>query len=505
MLETFTIEVDEKLNLVYGCLNESCLNQFINTFIIKDTNLSLFQYYKDEIVNIIINHTDLIDDIQFFIGDTQIDDVIQIIDDNISYELKMKIFDLLEIPENPFQLDTTDKLEFPVQIQVAGGIGNLVGIIITTVIGAAVYLLSGKKKVSGRKPLGQNIESVDELIKSQKLSILVINYGDRFQQKILKITINPDYFQMYLDELVIYNKLRENTKANVAEFTQASIVSTTCDKQGKGTVSLNIDGHEHLFNLLDICHPITLLGKCSQAKKSKIPINLAYLCGNYYEDTIDFDNLISNYSPNMANIKLAVFDILRNISVAYNQIGFIHSDMKIDNILIQTSHNYSKVVKSIIFDLDLSFIFDKLLLKNMYDLGANAYLKIPDVDSSKKQNMLTREFLHFFDIYLFNMSLQTYLSAKQMNDIISDVGSKCQSGRIENAFKYFYFIYKLTEHYDLSKKQKYLLDMFYYSNMVSNFNKFKKSSKMKTLAPFELLIFNQVLEIFDNQALYINP
>lgn len=507
MIETFIIEVDQTLNPVYGCLNESCIKQFINTFIIKDSNLSLFQNYKNEIENVIFNNTELSDDIHFLIGDTDINNIIKIIDDNLSIELKTKLFELLEIAQNPFELDINDELKYPVEIQVAAGFGSIFGIIITTVIGTAVYLLSGKKKVSGRKPLGDNIETVDELIKSQKLSILIINFGDRFQKKILKININPNYFQMYLDELTIYNKLREKTRANVAEFTEAYIVASTCDRHGNGTVSLNIDGHNHLFNLLDICHPIPLLDKCSHAKKSTIPIELVYLSGNYYEDTIGFNDYVSNYGPNISNIKLAVSDILRNISVAYNDIGFIHGDMKIDNVLIQTQAQFKRFTKSIIFDLDFSYVFEKLQITNLDNLVVNGYLEVPEYDSSNKQNNLTREFLHFFDIYLFNMSLQTYLNIAQLNNILTEIGSMCQnqSSTIENSFKYFYLIYKLTEHYDLSKKQKYKMEMFYYTNIVSNFNKFKKSTKIKTLAPFEKLIFDEVLAIFNNQALYINP
>lgn len=507
MIETFTIEVDKTLNPVYGSLNESCLKQFINTFIIKDSNLSLFQNYKDEIENIILNYRELSDDIHFLIGDTHVDDIIKIIDDNLSSELKTKLFELLEIPENPVELDINDELKYPVEIQVAAGFGNLIGIIITTVIGGAVYLLLGKKKISGRKPFGDNIETVHALIKNPKLSILIINYGDRFQKKILKVNINPHYFQMYLDELTIYNKLRAQSRANVAEFTEASIAASTCDRHGNGTVSLSIEGRNHLFNLLDICHQIPLLDICSKATIPTIPIELVYLSGNYYEDTIDFYNLLINHGLNITNIKLAVFDILRNISLAYNDIGFIHGDMKIDNVLIQTQAQFKRFTKSIIFDLDFSYVFEKKLITNIDNLVVNGYLEVPEYDSSNKQNNLTREFLHFFDIYLFNMSLQTYLNVAQLNDILIEIGNMCQNqySTIENSFKYFYLIYKLTEHYDLSNKQKYKIEMFHYFNIVSNFNKFKKSTKIKSLAPFEKLIFDEVLAIFNNQELYINP
>jgi hypothetical protein len=95
MIETFIIEVDHTFNPVYGSLNESCLKQFINAFIINDSNLSLFRNYKDEIENVIFNNTELSDDIYFLIGDTPIDNIIRIIDDNLSIELKTKLFELL--------------------------------------------------------------------------------------------------------------------------------------------------------------------------------------------------------------------------------------------------------------------------------------------------------------------------------------------------------------------------------------------------------------------------
>ena len=54
---------------------------------------------------------------------------------------------MLEIPENPVELDINDELKYPVEIQLAAGFGNLMGIVITTVIGGVVYLLLGKKNI----------------------------------------------------------------------------------------------------------------------------------------------------------------------------------------------------------------------------------------------------------------------------------------------------------------------------------------------------------------------
>jgi hypothetical protein len=506
MIETFLYEVDNHLYPVYGCLNESNFEQFLNAFIIKDVNMSLFRDNKEEIIDIILNKKELTDDIQFLFGENDINNLIKIIDDNLSISLKNKLLELLEIPENPIELITNEnESENMVEIQVAGGFGNIVGLVITGIIGIGVYLLSGKKKLSGRKPYGVNIDDNFPLVKSEKLTILIINFGDKYQKKILKMSINPNYFQGYLKELAIYNDLRAKSRANVAEFNEASIVSSTCDKHGNGSVSLTIDGNNHIFNLLDLCHTTPLLAKCAPAKKSTITIELVYLCGNYYEDTIDFYDFVNTYKPNITNIKLAVFNTLTNISLAYNDIGFIHGDMKIDNVLIETMSNHTQFSKSIIFDLDFSYICNKSLLMKIQDVGeVNTYLRVPEFSSSNTQNYFVREFLHFFDIYLFNMSLQTYLNTKQINDILSEIEVMCQNqyGTLANSFKYFYLIYNLTSHYDLSKKKAYELQMLEYFSIVSNFTKFKQSG-LKSASQNQIYI--EISNLFDEQDKYINP
>ena len=507
------IEIDKGFNPIYGCMNETTLKQFINVFFINDHNLEFLNNNKDDIYDIILNNNYLTDNINFLFGDN---DINELIIQNLPKEYIDKIYRVFEIDENEILRNLQDRPVYDdefypfendfQQIQVGTGVGSFVVIIILVIIGAILMKIFGSNKILGKLPYGDKIESFHELIKNDKLCILIINLGKQYQQKILKINVNPNYFTMYLSELDMYNKLRANSKANVAEFTDAKIITT--DHNHDAIISF--DSKNFTFKLTDLADISAIDKSWKSEYKNKMPIRFVYLSGNYYENIIDFWELITKYKATSSNINFCVFDILRNIETAYNDIGFIHGDMKIDNVLIDTSSNYKKINKTIIFDLDFSYSFGKPNITSAfvninYDLMINSYLQAPEVSSTGNQNRFTRDFLHFFDLYFFSISLQSKITASNLSNLLIEIRDLCanQSSTIPNSFKYFHIISLLTRSYDISKKSydnKYLQ----YNSIILNYNKFIKSAAYKTLAPFEIQIFDNIQIILDEQSVNIN-
>lgn len=507
------IEIDKEFNPIYGCMNETTIRQFINVFFINDHNLEFLNTNKDDINDIILNSNYLTDNIHFLFGDN---DANELIIQNLPKEYIHKIFSVFEIDENEIVRNLQDRPVYDdefypfendfQQIQVGTGISSVIIIIILAIIGAILMKIFGSNKILGKLPYGDKIESFHELIKNDKLCILIINLGKQYQQKILKINVNPNYYTMYLSELDMYNKLRANSKANVAEFTDAKIITTNHNHDA----IISFDNKNFTFKLTDLADISAIEKSWKSEYKNKMPIRFVYLSGNYYENIIDFWELITKYKATSSNINFCVFDILRNIETAYNDIGFIHGDLKIDNVLVDTSSNYKKVNKTLIFDLDFSYCFGKpnitsIYLNVDYDYMINSYLQAPEFSSTGNQNRFTRDFLHFFDLYFFSISLQSKITASNLSNLLIEIRDLCsnQSSTIPNSFKYFHIISLLIKSYDISKKSydnKYLQ----YNSIILNYNKFINSAAYKTLAPFEIQIFDNIQIIFDEQSVNIN-
>ena len=507
----FSIELDNHLlTPTYGSLNLFCFKQFIEAFIITDENLLYLQKNKNELLDIIINYHEMSDFIFYLIGgESRLDQYLDVIDgipkDRVE-ELN-KLFDFYK-----FQLQNENvSVSFPEpmsQIQVAGSYDFII-ISMLVVIGASIYNFIGRRNIIVNQQTTVRNFSTDEIVLDNegKCRLLIINFGQAIQKKILKITVNPQNFQPYLDEIVMYDMLRTRTNANVAEYTQGvqDIANYNPDLRSRypGNVYfhyeafLDIDGTHYEFNLSEIAEEMIINRLWSNELKRRDPIQLVYIVGNYYDQIVDFYKLLVDNHPTLPVINVCVQNTLTNIERAFIGIGFIHGDMKIDNILINSTNN-----TSLIFDLDFSFAFQQTQRKAIDDnLIVNRYLLVNTHNYWNQQNYLTRAFLHFFDIYLFNMSLQTNVSLKTFISIFNEIGDLCENqAGIADSFKYFYIIYKITEHYELYKRRRYEREMFYFENIFRNFNEYATSTAFSRLRPFARRIFDDVAIIINAQA-----
>lgn len=499
MRDAFIIEVDNSLNPLFGSLHQVCFKQFINAFIINDESLHILQNNKDEIIDLVINYPNLMNYIQFLIGDNNISDYIKIIQDNLSISKIQKILRLFEIYElYTFDIDLR-KEQIYQPIQVAGNIWKIADLLIAVIISCDIISFIGKNKIYGVKPYGQYIESID-VKEDQKKFILIINMGDTYQKKILKININPKYFNAYLNELKIYNQLRKLSDVEVAEYTEAGVVPVNCDINGKCLVSIKIDGFEHTFEL--ICtekkNLKTLLHFWKDNIDNNKPINMAYLFGNYYDNIIDFSiylNKLTHFRKQF--ILVCIYSVLHDIDIAYNDIGFIHGDMKIDNILIKYPTQKRKLPYSIIFDLDFSYIFEKSIeTVESYNLPVNRYLQIEGINSK-----ITREFLHFFDIYMFYVSLNRRLTDAEKTYILMELYNSYTDSY--NSTKYFNIISKLTNHLNIKEENFY--EVLKFSSIKKIINEFKDKPIFKPLVPVEINIYSEINNILLEQCRHIIP
>ena len=494
MRDAFIIEVDHSLNPIYGSLHQVCFKQFITSFIINDESVHILNHNKEEIIDIVLNYSNLMNNIQFLIGDNNISDYIKIIQDNLSISKIQKILEIFEMKTFENYLE---KEHIYQPIQVAGSLGKLVDLLITVIVSCDIISLIGKKKIYGIKPYGQNIETI-KIDEDHKKFILIINLGDTFQKKILKININPNYFQAYLNELKIYDKLRKISEVRVAEYTEAGIVPANCDINGKCVVSIKIDDFDHTFEFKCIKNLKTLLHFWKDTIENNKPINIVYLSGNYYDNIIDFSIYLKKLEYLRKQfILVCIYSVLHDIDIAYNDIGFIHGDMKIDNILIKYPTELKKLPNSIIFDLDFSYIFEKSIeTVESYNLPVNRYLKIEGISSK-----ITREFLHFFDIYIFYISLNKRLNDLEKTYILLDLYNSYLNNN--NSTKYYYIISKLT--YDINIKVEHFYEILKFSSIEKMIIDFKHKPIFKLLSSTEITIYTDIHDICAEQRRHIIP
>jgi hypothetical protein len=487
----FSLEVENHtLSPIIGCLDISSFNQYISAFILYDKELVFYKKNRDEILDTILKTTNLHEYIFNLInGEENIPKYINEIE-KIPNELLHnigKIFDL-ENFQKYLITDPKEKSNTSENNQEGGNYGIAIGILI--VIGTTIYQFMGKRKI-----VAQRNFTVNEipLHNHGKCRVLIIKIGQIVQRKIIKITCNENYFQAYINEITMYNLLRVNTTANVADYTHAEHIFANYFG-GEYTALITLDSATYRFKLSEIAHDVILQQLWSSEMLAHSPIEFVYISGNYYPEMIDF-NLFINNGVALNQISFCVQNILTNIETAFQEIGFVHGDMKLDNILIETTYGYTSAVRSFIFDLDFSIAFRTTQFKSINN-AVNRYLHI---NQNTVRNRLSKDFLHFFDIYLFNVTLQSKLSFANFRTIFNEIGAVCQSTpHIQNSFKYFYLIYYITADLELYHNG-FSLDLCTFQNINQYFIDFATKPAFNSLHVITRDTYNSLVPIFDTQ------
>jgi hypothetical protein len=488
----FSLELEEKtLNLIVGCLNLTSFNQFLDVFIVRDLNLSFFKNKKEEILDIIKNEKDLYQFILDLInGEKNIEKYINEIEKIKDEQLTKlnKLFDL-EILQKYFKSTSNEIL----LKQIGGTLERAIGILV--IIGGAIKWFFRGKTIVQRGEF-----QVDILHNVPRCRVITVNHAGLVRSKVFKITANPRYFDEYLGEIAMYNKLRTQSRAEVAEYNQGGRITANF-VSGEYIVNIDLDGVEYQFELLELTHDEALQHYFGHQFRNREPINLVYIAGNYYPETIDFYAFV-NLRPKPAGHVNQIIDcvshILSNINTAYEAIGFIHGDMKIDNILIETANNFREAHRSLIFDLDFSLSFDRNEYALLNGQRVNSWLLINDNGS----NRLYKNFLHFFDIYILSISLQSYINKNEINTIVNEINLQCNSNnQISAAFKYFVVIYWLTKHYNISRTG-FRYELLTFQEIFTNLSNFGRSRDYHRIDDIANETYMDLIDIFNNQLRY---
>lgn len=491
----FSLEVEDgSFYPIIGCLNITSINQFFNAFIIHDSKLIYFQNNKDEIIDTIKETPKLYEYIYNLIdGEKNLEKCIKEIEKMDVNDLQKlnKLFNL-EILQESLQTPSYTSNEVLIK-QKGGSISHIVGAIV--VIGAFIYKNFGKRVVRRGE---FNINKIHISPQPGKCFVLVINSSGLVRSKIIKVTCNPNYFTPYLTEIEMYDILRQTSRAEIAEFTQGGQITADYNFQlGQHIANINLDGIFYQFEISEIADIFALQTYHSQEIARLEPIIFVYIAGNYYRETMDFYSFL-RLDPNIYDISYCVEHILRNIDRAYSNVGFIHGDMKIDNILIETS-NTNTAQRSLIFDLDFSLAFRNSDYQILNNQMVNNYLLIGENGT----NRLYKNFLHFFDIYLFNVSLQSYITSANFRRIVDDIKSLCDvdPNRIPNSFKYFVVIFWLTAHYEIHRN-RYNNNMLNFNNIKRNFLNFRTTSYWNRLDDLGQETYREIRDIIKDQYNY---
>lgn len=293
---------------------------------------------------------------------------------------------------------------------------------------------------------------------SNSVYLLTVFYNDKVHYKIMKISINIEY---YLNEYNNYCILLKNklSNYNVENFDTYYIYKNINKNTEINFKFINTDIDINLN--INFTNYITDIDNVNYIKKYYNNFNLYILVGDYSEYNITFNRIIKKI--NTSKLIKYINRIFKNKLLATESTNFRHCDFKMNNILIKNNKEAS------IFDLDFSvFVKDTEFIKieSIEYPVVNLYLKL---DINKQ---ISGNFLRLFDIYLFALSI-----IYQTN--------KCQIQNIKNYLD------------DNINNYKYCSDFYIffiiYSNIILNLpNKFTEEIY------YEYATFNYILKILNN-------
>jgi hypothetical protein len=293
--------------------------------------------------------------------------------------------------------------------------------------------------------------------------IFIIYYEDTknniYFSKIIKYSLTKEYNELLTEE---YNKYQIISKYNFEKFNQIiNLDNVVFDSN----IDLNIINN-------DISYPITLNtsllniykndvnyysddnisededseNKINKYKKIRYNLKsikytikkMCFIICDYNYEKIRFDNYIYKKNKNFENELLAIKKILDNIVTLYEEEKFIHGDLKCDNILLL------KDITPYFFDLEFSLFCNEDTIKIISHCKPriNLYLNL------NPNFILKKDFLHFFDYYLFTITIIAYHNELKKNNIfISLLDKYLYNNNDENLILFLYFYDKINYYF----------------------------------------------------------
>ena len=267
-----------------------------------------------------------------------------------------------------------------------------------------------------------------QLSKSERRTVVTFNFVATVKQFICKITVIPHFLSNYKREFDVYQDLRQTLLAQGVDPSTRlenffSWQTESVSFASPILVTLNLTYNTPVYKTINLVNQIQNLHM--NVTNNIVPIvnnRLVWgsLNGVFNPLHVDLKKIITNtliynsINRNAVKIKTGLEFIFNNLYFFYIRTGFLHSDFKTDNILVETNNTLSAITNSYMFDLDISFqvpasmyIYNpaisisnnrKNLDNTMISSGLNVYLKI--ASSLKPNNAnVSVGMLHFFDCY----------------------------------------------------------------------------------------------------------
>jgi len=248
---------------------------------------------------------------------------------------------------------------------------------------------------------------------SERRHVLSLNYGPRFEQFVIKLTINEIYFQQYEQEHIIYKTIQDSLRGlgfdpNVRLENFFSWQYATVPYTPPIMITLQFTYEE-----APLSTRMNLLDNVTLEPKNIVNNSLTWgaLTGVFNPLRVDFARIISeapyiSINSNSVKITKALTLIFDNLEFLYLKVGLLHGDFKTDNILVEHDAAIQNVTSAFMFDLDLTYLVPGPIprYRNLLDTIrinplVNNYLKNNEVAS------YSAGFLHFFDCYMAALSL----------------------------------------------------------------------------------------------------
>lgn len=245
-------------------------------------------------------------------------------------------------------------------------------------------------------------------------NLFVIDYHDEtnkvFFKKIVKYSIQTKYNFLLGMEYKNYKKIGDTTNKdysfesfddiiyvkNIYIRDEFSICIKHKENESYTKYCINID-------IQDLCN-VDILRDLGGYRG--IISQMVFMVATYDDEKLSFDNFLHRNNTDMNNQVYYVAKIMKQLNEIYQEKNFIHGDFKIDNILIKNE-------EISFIDLEFSYFFTVNNHLTVFDENiprVNLYL------GSEKNVMLTKDFLHIFDIYLFTISLYSFHLKKESNN-----------------------------------------------------------------------------------------
>ena len=304
-------------------------------------------------------------------------------------------------------------------------------------------------------------------VKGKKVFVIK---SDEFT-KIVKYSLTKDGNKLLNDEYIKYNILKKNNHSQKYYFENFNQIITLDNVKFPSIISLNIIENNIIYNV-EINTELLIMtdddidyytnsnqsenmeDDIEQTKKKEKYVNqkilnefviknMNFIICDYDKRKVTVDNYIYKNPDIIEEHINLISSILSKLDILYDEQHFIHGDFKLDNILVKDNIPY-------FYDLEFSL----LLKSNTIRIDSKVVPRLNLYLGLANGVILTKDFLHLFDYYLFTITIFSYYVEMKKEEIMLKLfEEKSKKYGIEYNMKMFYYIYNRLYKY-FNKKNK---------------------------------------------------